>query len=282
MEQLLGIIVVILVLVNVFLLIVVLRRDKRQENTGEISRLQQDMDTLKRVLTGVKTRGIWGEWQLGSILEEILTKEQYDTECMVIPGRANRVEYAVRLPGRFEQTVYLPIDSKFPMDAYIQLEEARDDGNREMAEDAEIVFKNRVRTFAKEIHDKYIMPPYTTEFAILFFPVEAIYVEAVKCNLSQELMSKYKVTLASPGSIAVLINTLQMGFRTLEIEEKSSDAWRVLTEVRSEVDKYEEVLNQLQKRMEQTAKELDLLVGRRTRILKKKLEVLDDIENRND
>lgn len=282
MEQLLGIIVVILVLVNVFLLIVVLRRDKRQENTGEISRLQQDMDTLKRVLTGVKTRGIWGEWQLGSILEEILTKEQYDTECMVIPGRANRVEYAVRLPGRFEQTVYLPIDSKFPMDAYIQLEEARNAGNREMAEDAEIVFKNRVRTFAKEIHDKYIMPPYTTEFAILFFPVEAIYVEAVKCNLSQELMSKYKVTLASPGSIAVLINTLQMGFRTLEIEEKSSDAWRVLTEVRSEVDKYEEVLNQLQKRIEQTAKELDLLVGRRTRILKKKLEVLDDIENRND
>lgn len=282
MEQLLGIIVVILVLVNIFLLIVVLWRDKRQENTGEISRLQQDMDTLKRVLTGVKTRGIWGEWQLGSILEEILTKEQYDTECMVIPGRANRVEYAVRLPGRFEQTVYLPIDSKFPMDAYIQLEEARNAGNREMAEDAEIVFKNRVRTFAKEIHDKYIMPPYTTEFAILFFPVEAIYVEAVKCNLSQELMSKYKVTLASPGSIAVLINTLQMGFRTLEIEEKSSDAWRVLTEVRSEVDKYEEVLNQLQKRMEQTAKELDLLVGRRTRILKKKLEVLDDIENRND
>lgn len=277
MEILLGTAVVALAVVNVILLIR-MQGMGRQENSSSAQpeQMRRDIDELKRMLTGVKTRGIWGEWQLGSILDEILTKEQYETECMVVPGSTNRVEYAVKLPGRFEQAVYLPIDSKFPLDAYLQLEEARSSGNREMAEDAQIVFRNRVKTFAKEIHDKYIMPPYTTDFAILFFPVEAVYVEAVKCGLSQELMIKYKITLASPASLSVLVNALQMGFRTLEIEEKSSDVWRVLTEVRSEVEKYEEVLINLQKRIEQTGKELDLLVGRRTRMLKKKLEMIDE------
>lgn len=276
MEFLFGSIVVVLIVMNAVLIIFLLRRERQQPEFVEIRHMQQDISDLKRTLTGVKTRGMWGEWQLGSILDEILTKDQYEVECMVIPGSSSRVEYAVRLPGRFDQPVYLPIDSKFPMDAYLQLEEARECGDREMIEDAEIVFKNRVKTFAKEIHDKYILPPYTTNFAILFFPVEAIYVEAVRQNLTQELMSKYNITMASPGSLAVLLNSLQMGFRTLEIEEKSAEAWHVLTEVRSEVDKYEEVLNALQKRIEQTGKELDLLVGRRTRLLKKKLEMLDE------
>ncbi len=277
MEILTGIMLMVLILMNAVLVFMVLRKDRSGKPAdGGSEQLRQDIDELKRIFTGVKTRGIWGEWQLGSILEETLTREQYETECMVIPGSASRVEYAVKLPGRFEQTVYLPIDSKFPLDAYLQLEEARNSGNREMAEDAEILFKNRVRGFAKEIRDKYIMPPYTTNFGILFFPVESIYVEAVKCGLGQELMKKYQITMASPESISVLLNTLQMGFRTLEIEEKSSEAWRVLTEVRSEVEKYEEVLLNLQKRIEQTGKELELLVGRRTRILKKKLERLDE------
>lgn len=277
MEILTGIMLMVLILMNAVLVFMVLRKERSGKPAdGGSEQLRQDIDELKRIFTGVKTRGIWGEWQLGSILEETLTREQYETECMVIPGSASRVEYAVKLPGRFEQTVYLPIDSKFPLDAYLQLEEARNSGNREMAEDAEILFKNRVRGFAKEIRDKYIMPPYTTNFGILFFPVESIYVEAVKCGLGQELMKKYQITMASPESISVLLNTLQMGFRTLEIEEKSSEAWRVLTEVRSEVEKYEEVLLNLQKRIEQTGKELELLVGRRTRILKKKLERLDE------
>lgn len=197
---------------------------------------------------------------------------------MVIPGKTTRVEYAVKLPGRYEEPVYLPIDSKFPLDAYLQYEEALQSGNREMAEDAAIVFKNRVKSFAKDIHDKYILPPYTTDFAVLFFPIEAIYVASVKLGLAQELMRLYKVTMASPASIGVLLNSLQMGFRTLEIQEKSGDVWRVLTEVRSEVDNYEEVLLNLQKRLEQSEKELDMLVGRRTRMLKKKLEMLDDTD----
>lgn len=274
-------IIVVLVMVNAILLVVLVRsrgeNGRDRESQAQQMMMQQDIRELKRMMTGVKTRGIWGEWQLGSILDEMLTKEQYERECMVIPGSSNRVEYAVKLPGRFEQPVYLPIDSKFPMDAYIQLDEARNGQNQEAVEDAEIIFKNRVKTFAKEIHDKYILAPYTTEFGILFFPVEAIYVEAVKCGLAPELMRKYKVTLASPSSLATLLNALQMGFRTLEVEEKSGEAWRVLTEVRSEVDRYEEVLLQLQKRMEQTEKELELLVGRRTRMLKKKLEHLDVI-----
>lgn len=275
MEIVWIILVVQLVLINVVLVgIIIKKHDQNCEQPG-IEQMRRDMNEMKKMLTGVKTRGIWGEWQLGSILDEVLTREQYETECMVIPGNSNRVEYAVKLPGRFEQTVYLPIDSKFPLDAYLQMEEARECGNTEMAEDALILFKNRVRGFAKEIHDKYIMPPYTTNFAILFFPIESIYVEAVKCGLGQELMKKYQITLASPESISILLNSLQMGFRTLEIEEKSGEAWRVLTEVRSEVEKYEEVLTNLQKRIEQTGKELDILVGRRTRVLKKKLECLD-------
>lgn len=278
MEILLGIIVILLVISNVYLMITMQRQNRKPESNPQIEEIRREIAGLQRMFTGVKTRGIWGEWQLGSILDEILTPDQYETECMVIPGRTTHVEYAVKLPGRYEEPVYLPIDSKFPLDAYLQYEEALQSGSREMAEDAAIVFKNRVKSFAKEIHDKYILPPYTTDFAVLFFPIEAIYVAAVKLGLPQELMRLYKVTMASPASVGVLLNSLQMGFRTLEIQEKSGDVWRVLTEVRSEVDSYEEVLLNLQKRLEQSEKELDMLVGRRTRMLKKKLEMLDDTD----
>lgn len=278
MEILLGIIVILLVISNVYLMIAMQRQNWKPEINPQIEEIRREVVGLQRMFTGVKTRGIWGEWQLGSILDETLTPDQYETECMVIPGQTTRVEYAVKLPGRYEEPVYLPIDSKFPLDAYLQYEEALQSGNREMAEDAAIVFKNRVKSFAKDIHDKYILPPYTTDFAVLFFPIEAIYVASVKLGLAQELMRLYKVTMASPASIGVLLNSLQMGFRTLEIQEKSGDVWRVLTEVRSEVDNYEEVLLNLQKRLEQSEKELDMLVGRRTRMLKKKLEMLDDTD----
>ena len=278
MEILLGIIVILLVISNVYLMITMQRQNRKPESNPQIEEIRREIAGLQRMFTGVKTRGIWGEWQLGSILDEILTPDQYETECMVIPGRTTHVEYAVKLPGRYEEPVYLPIDSKFPLDAYLQYEEALQSGSREMAEDAAIVFKNRVKSFAKEIHDKYILPPYTTDFAVLFFPIEAIYVAAVKLGLPQELMRLYKVTMASPASVGVLLNSLQMGFRTLDIQEKSGDVWRVLTEVRSEVDSYEEVLLNLQKRLEQSEKELDMLVGRRTRMLKKKLEMLDDTD----
>ena len=278
MEILLGIIVILLVISNVYLMITMQRQNRKPESNPQIEEIRREIAGLQRMFTGVKSRGIWGEWQLGSILDEILTPDQYETECMVIPGRTTHVEYAVKLPGRYEEPVYLPIDSKFPLDAYLQYEEALQSGSREMAEDAAIVFKNRVKSFAKEIHDKYILPPYTTDFAVLFFPIEAIYVAAVKLGLPQELMRLYKVTMASPASVGVLLNSLQMGFRTLEIQEKSGDVWRVLTEVRSEVDSYEEVLLNLQKRLEQSEKELDMLVGRRTRMLKKKLEMLDDTD----
>ena len=276
MEILLGILVMLLVLSNVYLMIVMQRRSREPGNNPQIEELRREVAQIQKMFTGVKTRSIWGEWQLGSILSETLSPEQYETECMVIPGKQTRVEYAIKLPGRFEEPVYLPIDSKFPLDAYLQYEEALQSGSREMAEDAAIVFRNRVKAFAKEIHDKYIMPPYTTDFAILFFPIEAIYVEAVKLGLAQELMKSYQVTLASPSSIGVLINSLQMGFRTLEIQEKSGEVWHVLTDVRGEVDEYEKVLLNVQKRLEQTEKELEMLVGRRTRVLKKKLEVLED------
>ena len=177
MEILLGIIVILLVISNVYLMITMQRQNRKLESNPQIEEIRREIAGLQRMFTGVKTRGIWGEWQLGSILDEILTPDQYETECMVIPGRTTRVEYAVKLPGRYEEPVYLPIDSKFPLDAYLQYEEALQSGSRELAEDAAIVFKNRVKSFAKEIHDKYILPPYTTDFAVLFLPIEEIYVE---------------------------------------------------------------------------------------------------------
>ena len=145
MEILLGIIVILLVISNVYLMIAMQRQNRKPEINPQIEEIRREVVGLQRMFTGVKTRGIWGEWQLGSILDETLTPDQYETECMVIPGKTTRVEYAVKLPGRYEEPVYLPIDSKFPLDAYLQYEEALQSGNREMAEDAAIVFKNRVK-----------------------------------------------------------------------------------------------------------------------------------------
>ncbi len=243
--------------------------------TGKVESIHSGMEHLEKSLTNVKTRGIYGEWQLGAILQEILTPEQYETECMVVPGSQKRVEYAVKMPGYAGQTVYLPIDSKFPLDAYLQLQEAREEGDSETAKDAADLFKSRVKRFAKDVHDKYIMPPFTTNFAILFFPFEGVYAEVLQMGLLEELMSKYRITVAGPSSLGAILNSLLVGFRSVALDEKAGEIWETLTSAKTEVDKYEETLLQVQKRLDQTSRELENLVGVRTRQLKKKLEFFE-------
>lgn len=242
---------------------------------GKMESLHAGVDHLEKALTNVKTRGIYGEWQLGAILQEILTPEQYETECMVIPGSQKRVEYAVKLPGNGQGDVYLPIDSKFPLDAFTQLQEALAEKDEELAKDAADLFRSRVKRFAKEVHDKYIMPPYTTDFAILFFPFEGVYNQVLQLGLLEELMEKYRVTVAGPSSLAAILNSLLMGFRSVALSREASQVWESLAGAKNEVEKFEESLMQVQKRLEQTSNELESLVGVRTRKLKKKLEIFD-------
>lgn len=243
--------------------------------TGKVENVGSGVEHLQKALTNVKTRGMYGEWQLGAILEQILTPEQYDTECMVIPGSQKRVEFAVKMPGFSGQTVYLPIDSKFPLDAYLQLQEAWEEGDPEVAKDATDLFKSRVKRFAKEVHDKYIMPPFTTNFGILFFPFEGIYIQVLQMGLLEELMEKYRITIAGPSSLAAILNSLQVGFRSVALEERTGEIWNALSGAQEEVARFEETLSNVQKRLEQTSRELENLVGTRTRKLKKKLEFFE-------
>ena len=244
---------------------------------GKVETVGSGVEHLQKALTNVKTRGIYGEWQLGAILEEILTPKQYETECMVIPGSQKRVEYAVKMPGVSGNTVYLPIDSKFPLDAYLQLQEVLEEGAPEAAKDATDLFKSRVKRFAKEVHDKYIMPPFTTDFGILFFPFEGIYTQVLQMGLLEELMQKYHITIAGPSTLAAILNSLQVGFRSVALEERTGEIRDALSGAQEEAARFEETLSNVQKRLEQTSRELENLVGTRMRKLKQKLEFFNSL-----
>lgn len=247
---------------------------------GQLAYLNQGMGNLEKSLTNVKTRGIYGEWQLGTILQELLRPEQYDRECMLVPGSQKRVEFAVKMPGARGEYVYLPIDSKFPLDAYLQLQEAREEKDVELEKDAVDLFKSRVKRFAKEVHDKYICPPFTTDFAILFFPFESVYIEVLQTGILEELMIKYGITVAGPSSLAAILNSLQVGFRSVALSERTGEMWEALSEAGTEVDRFEKTLSNVQKRLDQTSEELEHLVGVRTRKLRKKLEVFETAADR--
>ena len=233
---------------------------------------------LKKVLSNVKARGIVGEIQLGAILEEILSPEQYATNVATVPGSKNVVEFAIRLPGDDDQPVWLPIDSKFPADAYANLQDAYDSGNQEAVTQAVNVLSQRIRSFAKDIHDKYIEPPYTTDFAILFLPFEGLYAEVVNRGLVETLQRDYRINIAGPSTMAALLNSLQMGFRTLAIQKRSSEVWTILGAVKTEFDKFHDVLAMTQQRLNQANNELDKLVGTRTRMIQRKLKAVDKLD----
>ena len=238
---------------------------------GEMQTLAAGVGDLKKVLGNVKTRGILGEIQLGAILEQILSPEQYAANVATVKGSSERVEYAVRLPGDGGEPVWLPIDAKFPADAYAALLDAYDAADAAQVEAAAKVLEQRVRGFAKDIHDKYIHVPETTEFGIMFVPVEGMYAELVRRGMVEKLQAEFKIVLAGPTTMAALLNSLQMGFRTLAIQKRSGEVWAVLGSVKSEFDTFGKALEQTQRRIEQAGSELEKLVGVRTRQIQRRL-----------
>ena len=248
---------------------------------GEMQQVAAGVTDLKKVLSNVKTRGILGEIQLGAILEEILSPEQYDTNVATRPGSTERVEYAVKLPGTGETPVYLPIDAKFPGDTYAALMDAYDAGDPNAIAAAAAALTTRLKQEAKDVSGKYIAPPATTDFAIIFLPFEGLYAEAVNRGMVEELQKRYKVNLAGPSTMAALLNSLQMGFRTLAIEKRSSEVWEILRSVRGEFDKFGEVLEASQKHLQQVSGDLDQLVGVRTRQIQSRLKNVEKLEDGN-
>lgn len=251
------------------------RLEQVYKGLGEMQNLAVGVGDLKKVLSNVKTRGVLGEIQLGSILEQILSPEQYDANVATKHGSQAFVEYAVKLPGDDSGTVYLPIDAKFPADAYTALCDAYDTGDKTAIDQAGTALERRIKLFAKDIHDRYLDPPNTTEFGVMFLPFEGLYSEVVRRGLLETLQRDYHVTVAGPTTMAALLNSLQMGFRTLAIQKRSGEVWKVLGAVRTEFDKFGGVLTATQQRLEQANSELDKLVGVRTRQIQRRLQNVD-------
>ena len=219
-----------------------------------------------------------GEIQLGSILAEILSPTQYEENAATKQGSRNRVEFAVKLPADDGGFIYLPIDSKFPGDTYLALREAVESSDKAQLEQCEKALLNTIRSEAKDIHDKYIDPPHTTDFAVMFLPFEGLYSEIVNRGMVEELQHKYKVSIAGPSTMAALLNALQMGFRTLAVQKRSAEVWDVLRSVKKEFDSFSDVLEKTQTRLDQANKELDALVGVRTRQMQKQLAKVSSSE----
>ncbi len=259
------------------------RLEQVQKGLGEMQTLASDVGGLKRVLTNVKNRGSWGEVQLSRQLEDMLSPEQYAENVAVRPGSSERVEFAIRLPGRDDdQPVWLPIDSKFPQEDYERLLEAQERGDKN---EIDVQSKNIERVIlaqAKLIADKYVEPPYSTDFAIMYLPTEGLFAEVVRRpGLTSRLQNEFHITVAGPSVLMTLLNSLQMGFRTLAIEKRSSEVWKVLSAAKVEFQKYGQVWEKLGKQL-QTAQNTVSEAGRRTRAVERRLrdvEVLDAIES---
>lgn len=255
------------------------RLEQVYKGLGEMQSLAANVGDLKKVLTNVKSRGIVGEIQLGAILEEILSPEQYEKNVETKKGSGKFVEFAIKLPGDEDgKPVYMPIDSKFPGDTYARLRDAYDSGNTEEIAEAAKQLKQTIRNEAKDIHDKYISPPATTDFAVLFLPFEGLYAEAVNRGLVEQLQREFKVNIAGPSTMAALLNSLQMGFKTLAVQKRSSEVWMTLRAVKTEFDTFEKVLTTAQERINKANEELDKLVGVRTRQIKRKLKNVENLD----
>ncbi|HIT33382.1 MAG TPA: DNA recombination protein RmuC [Candidatus Faecousia intestinigallinarum] len=245
---------------------------------GEMQHLASDVGGLKQVLSGVKTRGILGEIQLKAILEEILSPEQYEENVATIPGSHERVEFAIRLPGSDGKPVYLPIDSKFPGDTFMHLQDAQLSGDAAALEEARKNLTAVLKRSAKDICTKYVEPPYTTTFGILFLPFEGLYAEVVNMGLIEVLQREYSVNVAGPSTMAALLNALQMGFHTLAIQKRSSEVWQILGAVKTEFGKFEDVMVKMQGHLRQTSDDLEALMGTRTRAINRKLREVHQLD----
>lgn len=251
---------------------------KVEQGIGEMRNLANGVGDLKRVLTNVKTRGVWGEMQLSQILSEVLTKDQYAENIITRPHSKDPVEFALRLPGDGKKTIYLPIDSKFPLDTYTNLLNSYDLMDKDLINKSISELKRSIKMFAKDIKEKYIEAPYTTDFGIMFLPIEGLYAEVAKIGLIDELQSTYRIIIAGPTTMSALLNSLQVGFRTLAIERRSSEVWNILGAVKTEFENFEGVLRKAQKKIGEANEEIENLVGTRTRQINRKLKNVTEIE----
>ena len=249
-----------------------------QKGLGEMQTLAQDVGGLKRVLSNVKIRGTIGEVQLSMLLEQILAPDQYDTNVKTKPGSDKLVEFAVKLPGQAEddQSVYLPIDAKFPKDVYEQLLDAYESGDLQRVGTTSRMLEQTIRGMAKDIRDKYLSPPYTTDFGIMFLPFESIYGEVTRrAALLEQLQQEYHVIVTGPTTLAAILNSLQMGFRTLAIQKRSSEVWRILGGVKAEFEKFGGLLEKAQKNLQTANNQLEEVMGKRTRAIQRQLRSIE-------
>ncbi len=256
-----------------------------QKGLGEMQSLATGVGDLKRVLSNVKSRGVLGEYQLQGILENVLAPDQYELNVQVKSGNSERVEFAIKMPGNGnEGPLYLPIDAKFPQETYYRLLDAYDLGDKLMVDAARIELFRAIKKSAQEICQKYIHPPHTTDFAILFLPMESLYAEVIRDgDLAQLLQRDYKIIMTGPTTLAAMLNSLQMGFKTLAIQQRSGEVWKVLGAVKSEFAKFGELITRAQKKIHEAHTDLDTLVGTRTRVIQRKLkdvEILTEEEGR--
>lgn len=248
-----------------------------QKGLGEMQSLANGVGDLKRVLTNVKSRGVLGEYQLQAILENLLSPDQYIVNAAVGNGSRERVEFAVKMPGQ-EESILLPIDAKFPQESYLRLVDAYEIASKSAIELNRNELFKAIRKAASDIQSKYIQPPYTTDFAILFLPVESLYAEILRePGLVQEIQKTYKVIVTGPTTLSAILNSLQMGFRTLAIQKRSSEVWQVLGAVKSEFGKFGELIERTQKKLGEANSELDKLVGARTRAIQRKLKDVQEL-----
>lgn len=249
-----------------------------QKGLGEMQTLAQDVGGLKRVLSNVKIRGTIGEVQLSMLLEQILAPDQYDANVKTKPGSDKLVEFAVKLPGRAEgdESVYLPIDAKFPKDVYEQLLDAYESGDLQRVETTSRILEQTIRSMAKDIRDKYLAPPHTTDFGIMFLPFESIYGEVTRrAALLEQLQQEYHVIVTGPTTLAAILNSLQMGFRTLAIQKRSSEVWRILGGVKAEFEKFGGLLEKAQKNLQTANNQLEEVMGKRTRAIQRQLRSVE-------
>ena len=247
-----------------------------QQGLGEMRTLAIGVGDLKKVLSNVKNRGIFGELQLANLLEDLLTPGQYAANVAVRPGRNEVVEFAVRLPGQGEKPLWLPIDAKFPREDYERLQTAFDAGDAAGQKEARVALETRVRSFAKDISEKYIEPPYTTDFALLFLPFEGLYAEVLRLpGLFERIQRDYRVTVTGPTTLSAFLSSLQMGFRTLGIQQRSGEVWQLLSTVKNEFGLFGELLEKTRKKLAEATTTLDD-AGIRTRKIERSLKKVEE------
>ena len=258
------------------------RLEEVHKGLGEMQSIATGVGDLKKVLSNVKTKGVFGEYQLGNILEQILTPDQYGKNIATNPDYNGSVEFAVKMPGKTNDTVlWLPIDSKFPTESYELLIDAYDQADKSIVESARKQLIRSIDTFAKDISTKYISVPETTDFAIMFLPVEGLFAEVLRePGIMESLRKKYKIALTGPTTLSALLNSLQMGFRTLLVQERSSEVWNILSSVKSEFSTFGSHLSKVQSQLKTASNSLENLQGTRTRAMERKLRDVEIIDNK--